>query len=107
MDREDVIEVDGSEPIAAIDRTTRSIIMAIDAAVKRLEALGYERDLDIRIVDSESSFPGVALGDRYVFGIVTRVHEGRIVLRGEWLLEVRPLGAFRRWWRERRRARAA
>lgn len=104
MDGEGAIEVDGSEPIAAIDRTTRAIVMAVDAAVKRLEAMGYERDVEIRIVDSESSFPGVTLGDRYVFGIVTKVVAGRIVIDGEWLLPVRPIGRVRRWWRARRRA---
>jgi hypothetical protein len=103
---EGAIEIDGSEPIEAIDRTTRAIIMAIDAAVNSLEAMGYERDTDIRIIDSETSFPGVVLGSRYVFGVVTKVSGGRIVIDGEWLLPVRPLGRFRRWWRARRRARA-
>lgn len=104
---DDVIEIDGTEPVTAIDRTTRAIVMAIDAAVKRLEGMGYERDRDIRIIDRDSSFPGVTLGDRYVFGIVTKVSDGRITLDGEWLLPVRPMGWLRRSWREWRRARAA
>jgi hypothetical protein len=104
---DDTIEIDGSEPIDAIDRTTRAIIMAIDAAVKRLEGMGYERDVDIRVIDSESSFPGVTLGDRYVFGVVSKVSSGRIVIDGEWFVDVRPPGRFQRWWRSRRRARTS
>lgn len=106
MEPGDVMEVDGSEPITAIDRTTRAIVMAIGAAVRTLESMGYRRDSEIRIIDSDSSLPGVALGERYVFGIVSRVEGGRIVMDGEWFVEVRPLGRFRRWWRARR-ARAA
>lgn len=97
--QDEAIEIDGSDPVSAIDRTTRAIVMSIDAAVKRLESMGYERDRDIRIVDGGSSFPGVTLGKRYVFGIVTRVVGGRIVIDGEWLEEVRPLGRIRRLWR--------
>lgn len=101
------VEIEGADLIPAIDRTTRTIIMALDAAVKRLESLGYERDLDIKILDEESSFPGVVLRDRYVFGIVTKVTEGRLVISGEWLTPVRPLPWFRRKWREWTRARAS
>jgi len=108
MDPEDdTVRVSATELIPAIDRTTRTIVMAIDAAIKRLESMGYDRKNDIGIVDDESSFPGVTLGDRYVFGIVSRVVEGRIVMDGEWLVDVKPLHWLKRWWRERRRARAS
>lgn len=106
MEPDDVMEVDGSEPIAAIDRTTRAIVMAIGAAVRTLESMGYKRDSEIRIIDSESLFPGVALGERRVFVIVTEVMDGRIIMDGKWLVRVRPIGRLRRWWRARR-ARAA
>lgn len=104
----DHIEIDWGEDAAA--RSSRSIIMMVDAAIECLTNKGYRR-LEDRIeidMDLDDPLPTyLKLRGRRVFQVEIVVDEfisgeGKIMIRGRWLHSVPARGWWRRlmFWRD-------
>ena len=82
---------------------TAEIIMMLDAAIGRLEGLGYDRKLDrisVHFGDPDALFPvSASLRGRPIFSVELERDNRGARIRGVWKREPKPLGRFRRWWR--------
>lgn len=74
----------------ALDRTLRSIVMISDAAVKRLETLGYHRGKGgIEIMPAPEGFPVyININDKAVFVITHEIENESLVIKGKWLKKI-------------------
>lgn len=67
-------------------RTTRSMIMMIDAALEALRARGYDREADgITVEQEEDGTHHVLLAGDRVFSVGFVVDDGKLNIVGGWL----------------------
>ena len=87
---DDKMKVDYGDGVAALDRTLRAIVLITDAAIKRLEGLGYHRgEGGIEIVPAPDGFPiYVHLDGQSIFTVCYGLEDGNLVVQGKWLKEI-------------------
>lgn len=73
------------ENFESVGRTTRSIIMMIDAAMERLRANGYDRVKDkINIEQEDDGSHHITIGKARVFSVVIVSGDQRVEIVGSW-----------------------
>lgn len=102
MEKPERVKVSFEDP-DVMDRVQATIIMVVDASIKRLETLGYERGVKgkgIEIAPSDDGLPiFVKLNGDVVF-IVREYIDGKngLTISGEWQRDVPPKPRKRGFW---------
>lgn len=87
----DVMKVDFGDGVSALDRTLRAITLMTSQAIARLNDAGYIRDEDFSIGVHDEGLPvWIELHTKRVFEIVPEITEGQVIIKGNWLTDLKP-----------------
>jgi hypothetical protein len=93
----DGMQVDFGDGVSALERVTRSIVIMTSQAIEQLKEGGYDRSR-VQIDVSEEGLPvSLKLDGERVFEISAVEKDGVVLVRGEWLRQIKRKRSFWDW----------